>query len=626
MESAPVTCRTTPRLLCLALAATLLQWPAGEAAAQTAAQTKEQKEQAEAAEHYERGLVFFQQGAYPDAEKAFRQAERKDDRNLEYQLATAETYIRLHRPDDALKRYSKIYKKDPTHLRALAGMAASYDEMQNYREATRMWMRLVKMDLAPAQRDEAQRALERSQALFAERYEIAENPAGVAANAATAQQEQQWGLEFSRQLAASGIPEIPDRRISLYVLGLCERLVPVAKGFPRQYQLGVLDSATVNAQTTPGFIFVYRGLLETVTNEAELVGVLAHEMGHTIAHHSGKAVTKAVQNQETLARLKASKGGFSKFLAALVALGNPLGELSFSRDQEAQADRLGIHISYDAWYDPRALASLFQKFESMAPSSRKAWDRMTRTHPFSLGRLNAVNDYVPLLPQRPLMTSSPDFDRMKEQLRALLPSPEPVATTPAPANLPAGTPVSGDGAVIPFTVDNAPFAGEIPATWAARKTESGTVIFEGQKGTEAYQATVEMEIAPKTNLPNHTLADVGDIMVRGLSGKPNARVEMPELRTDGSRSMTPISRSATPRRPTARLSPSGASQTPRGSSSLPASTPRKPTGPRWPSTRRTGKSARSSTAPARAPARVKPRSAASRGSSSSSGRATASGR
>lgn len=505
--------------------------PAGS----TFAQTKEQKEQAEATAHYERGLVFFQQGAYTEAEKAFRQAEKKDDKNLEYQLATAETYVRLHRPDDAMKRYSKIYKKDPSHLRALAGMAASYDEMQNYREATRMWMRLLKMDLLPAQREEAQRALQRSQALFAERYEIAENPAGGAANAATAQQEQQWGLEFSQQLAASGIPEIPDQRISLYVLGLCDRLVPVAKGFPRQYQLAVLDSPTVNAQTTPGFIFVYRGLLETVTTEAELVGVLAHEMGHTIAHHSGKAVTKAVQNQETLARLKASEGGLSKFLATLLAIGNPLGELSFSRDQEAQADRLGIHIAYDAGYDPRALASLFQKFESMAPSSRKAWDRMTRTHPFSLDRLNAVNDYVPLLPERLLMTSSPDFDRMREQLRALPPSPEPVPPTAAPASVPSGPSTARDGAVIPFSVDNAPFAGEIPATWTARKTEIGTVIFEGRKGTEAYQATVEMEIAPKANLPNHTLADVGDIMVRGLSGKPSARVEMPEARTDGAR-------------------------------------------------------------------------------------------
>ncbi len=524
--------RATSQCLSLALAVALFQPVAGTAAGQT----KDAKEQVEAAAQYERGLIFFQQGAYKEAEQAFRQAEKKDEKNLEYQLATADTYIRLHKPDDAIKRYSKIYKKDPTHVRALAGMAASYSEMQHYRDATQMWMRYLTLDLSPTQRDEAQRALRTSQQLFAERYEIAENPAGGAANAATAQQERQWGMEFSQQITASGIPRMPDRRVSDYVQSLCDRLVPVAKGFPPQYEMTVLDSPVVNAQTTPGFIFVYRGLLETVTTEAELVGVLAHEMGHTIAHHSGKAVTKSVQNQQTLTRLQTSQGGVSKFLAGLLAIGNPLGELAFSREQEAQADRLGIHIAYDAGYDPRALASLFQKFESMAPSSRKAWDRMTRTHPFSLDRLNAVNDYVPLLPERNLTTSSPDFDRMKAQLRALPPPPEPVPMpAPAPAPAPSGGGMSGAGAVIPFTVDNAPFAGEMPASWNARKSESGTTIFEGQQGTEAYQATVEMEIAPKVNLRGQSLTDVGQIMVRGLSGKPQASVEPPEPRGDGMR-------------------------------------------------------------------------------------------
>lgn len=518
---------TSPRLS-LVLVAVLLVLTAGVAGAQTREQ-KEQKEQAEAVAAYERGLTFFQQGAYKEAEQAFRQAEKKDEKNLEYQLVTADTYVRLHKPDDAMKRYTKIYKKDPTHLRAMAGMAAAFEEMQNYREATRMWMRYLKMELSPTQRAEGERALRTNQALFAERYEIAENPAGGAANAATAQQERQWGLEFSRQLASSGIPPIPDPWIAWYVQSLCDRLVPVAKGFPPQFQLSVLDSPTVNAQTTPGFIFVYRGLLDTVGSEAELIGVLAHEMGHTIAHHSGKAVTKATQNQQTLTRLQSSGSGFSKFLAALAAIGNPLGELSFSREQEAQADRLGIHIAYDAGYDPRALASLFQKFEAMAPSSRKSWDLMTRTHPFSLDRLNAVNDYVPLLPDRPLRTSSPDFDRMKDQLRRLPPPPEPVPVAAPPANTYAG----GEGAVIPYTLDNAPFAGEIPASWSARKTQSGTIIFEGQKGTEAYQATVELEIAPQANAPGYALEDVAQVVARGLAAKTSARVEAPELRANG---------------------------------------------------------------------------------------------
>ncbi|MGE3492974.1 MAG: M48 family metalloprotease [Vicinamibacterales bacterium] len=505
-----------------------------------AAQSKSESDRIEAAAHYQRGVVFFQQGAYKEAEQAFRQAEKKDGKNIEYQLATADTYIKLHRPDDAIKRYSKIYKADPTHRRALAGMAAAYEEMQNYREATRMWMRYSKMPLGAEELAEATRRLHAAQELFAARYEIAENPAGGAANLATVEQEREWGLQFARQLDASGIQLVPDAGITAYVEALAASITPFAKMFPPQYALFVLDSPVVNAQTAPGFIFVYRGLLDTVTSEAELVGVLAHEMGHTIAHHGGKAVTKATQDQQTVDVLKKKDNKLGKVLAGILEIGNPVNQLSFSREQESQADRLGIHIAYDAGYDPRALAALFQKFESMEPSSRKAWDLMARTHPFSIDRMNAINDYVPLLPDRPLKQSSPAFEQMKARLRALPPpaplQPRPAAPATAASNAPAAPTAPADpggGGVIPFTIDNAPFAGEIPADWVARKTTAGTIIFEGKEGTEAFNATVELEIVPRSTIPDKRVEDVAEIVAVAIGQKQNARVEPPESRGGG---------------------------------------------------------------------------------------------
>ncbi len=499
-------------------------------AAYAATGSAQSKDQVEAAAHFERGMVLFTQGAYKEAEQALRQAEKKDNKNIEYQLATADVYIKLHKPDDALKRYSKIYKADPTHQRSLAGMAAAYEEMQNYREAVRMWMRYTKMPLAPEEMTAATGRLRAAQELFAARYEIAENPAGGAANLATAEQERAWGVEFARALDASGIQLVPDASVTAYVKDLAASIAPFAKMFPRDYQLFVLDSPTVNAQTTPGFIFVYRGLLEIVTSEAELVGVLAHEMAHTIAHHGGKAVTKAAQDQQTVNSLKKQQGGLAKLLAGALEMGNPVNQLSFSRDQEAQADRLGIHIAYDAGYDPRALAEMFQKFESMQPSSRKSWDLMSRTHPFSLDRLNAVNDYVPLLPERRLRTSSPAFDAMKARLRALPPPAPPVPRQPPDA--PAAT---GGQGVMPYTIDNAPFAGEIPAEWTARKTDAGTIVFEGQKGTEAYQATVELQIGPHADFPGKSLDDMAETVYRALGRNTRAQMNRPESRSDGTR-------------------------------------------------------------------------------------------
>ncbi|MEW6321948.1 MAG: M48 family metalloprotease [Acidobacteriota bacterium] len=483
------------------------------------------KSQLEAAANYDRGLVFLQQGAYKEAEQALRQAERRDDKNLDYQFAVAYAYLKLHRPDDALKRYQRIYKNDPTNLRAIVGLAATYEEMLNHREAVRMWQRYAKMDLPPREREEAAELLRTAQDLFVREWEIAENPAGGAPNAASRDEEREWGLQFAREMAASGIPLVQDAPLVAYVAGLCQRLVAVAKGFPREYELFVLDSPAVNAQTVPGFIFVYRGILETVQSETELAGVLAHELAHSMARHAGKSVTRAAQDQQTLEALQRQDSALARFLARLMALSNPIGQLAFSREQESQADRIAIHVLWDAGFDPRGLASLFRRFESIEPSSRRSWDLMTKTHPFSIDRMNAVNDYVTLFPDRafPSGAAAP-FSEMKARLAALPPPP-----TPAPSTAPAAS-ADAAGGTVPFTLDDAPFSGEIPATWVARKTESGTIVFEGRPGTEAYEATVELEIASKASLPGRSAADIADVVYQGTSSKPNARMQRPEPR------------------------------------------------------------------------------------------------
>jgi tetratricopeptide (TPR) repeat protein len=161
-----------------------------EAGPTAGAPASKAKDLALGAESYKRGLVFVQQGAWKEAEQALRAAEKRDGNNLEYQLSTAFVYLKLHRPDDAMRRYQRIYKTDPTHLRALVGMAATYDEMQFYRDEIGFWMRYVKMDLSPAQREEGERMLRSAQDLFVQRWEIAENPRGGATKSS-------WGCRRS---------------------------------------------------------------------------------------------------------------------------------------------------------------------------------------------------------------------------------------------------------------------------------------------------------------------------------------------------------------------------------------------------------------------------------------------
>jgi predicted Zn-dependent protease len=519
----------TARRIASALAlASLLALPA------FAGETKEAKRQREAAEGaaaFARATTFYEQGAYAEAEKEFRTAEKKTDNQVvEYVMATAQNCLKLHKPDDALKRYEKVYKKDPKNAAALRGMAESYEEMQNYREAVRMWMRYAKAGLAPVPKKEADKRLAAARQLFAERYEIAENPGGGAENLATQEQELAWGLGVAQEIASSGVPELRDEVVNSYVKGLCKALVGKAKSFPTNYQVFILDSATVNAFTTPGFIFVFRGILEATDDEAQLAGVLAHEIGHSLAHHVGKSQTRVAKDAAQVEKFKASNSKLSRMLGKLMESGNPVGQLAFSRENEAQADRLGVHIAFDAGYDPRGLAGVFQKFESMSPSSRKSWDLMARTHPFSIDRVNAVNEYVTLLPARTTKTTSPAYQKMKARLKTLPPAPDATGQLlEAPArteSAPPQPPPTEATATKPYSLNGTPFKGEMPADWTLRNSDVG-VVFEGQKGTEAYNATVQLELVDKGGLEGKSLNDVGEYVLAGLRKKEDASVEQP---------------------------------------------------------------------------------------------------
>jgi hypothetical protein len=163
----------------------------------------------------------------------------------------------------------------------------------------------------------------------------------------------------------------------------------------------------------------------------------------------------------------------------------------------------------------------------MSPSSRKAWDLMARTHPFSIDRLNAVNEYASLLPPRTTRKTSPAFERMKARLKALPPAPDATGQLlEAPARTEAPPPAPKTIETRSFSVDGLPFRGEFPADWTLRNGSAG-IVFEGQKGTEAYQVTVQLELLEKARLPGRSLGDLVDYVQGSLREREDAAVEAP---------------------------------------------------------------------------------------------------
>ena len=185
--------------------------------------------------------------------------------------------------------------------------------------------------------------------------------------ALTRDQEIAIGLQSAPQMAQQFGGEDPDQSIQADVAAVGGRIASrsVAGQTPYQFSFHVLrDPETVNAFALPGGpIFITRGLLQRFQNEAQLAGVLGHEMGHVIARHSAAQIAKSQLAQGLVAAAGAAGsddqggGGRAAQVAAVVA---QMMQLKYGRGDETQADTLGVRLMSEAGYDPRALIDVMR--------------------------------------------------------------------------------------------------------------------------------------------------------------------------------------------------------------------------------------------------------------------------
>jgi len=145
------------------------------------------------------------------------------------------------------------------------------------------------------------------------------------------------------------------------------------------------DDATVNAFAVPGgYMYFYTGLIKTLDNEAEFVGVMAHEMAHVARRHSSEQLTKAYGIDMLLSMLLGNNANQWVKIAADLAAG--LVELKFSRNNEFEADKYAVIYTYPTEWDARGVANFFEKLDSHSPTPV-----FLSTHPADKDRIAAVN-------------------------------------------------------------------------------------------------------------------------------------------------------------------------------------------------------------------------------------------
>ena len=251
-------------------------------------------------------------------------------------------------------------------------------------------------------------------------------------NLFTPQQDIEVGREVEKQ-AESQLQMLRDKGVDDYLDRLGHRLATKAPGEKYPYQFKAVNDMNINAFALPGgFLFVNRGTIEAADNEAQLSGVIGHEIGHVALRHGTNQMTKASFAQLLASGIGAMSGSGSA-ASLLTRLGVGFGAnsllLKYSRDAERQADIVGTQILYDNNFDPRAMAQFFEMLEK---ESKTRPIQFFSDHPNPENRVSAVNAEIARMggPLANYRTDSPEFHEIQKHVRSLPPPAKPAGGSP----------------------------------------------------------------------------------------------------------------------------------------------------------------------------------------------------
>ncbi len=220
--------------------------------------------------------------------------------------------------------------------------------------------------------------------------------------------------EISRQLVV-----LRDERTGAYVQRLGERLAAEAPGYRFPYKFVVVASPEVNAFALPGgYVFVNEGAIEAARSEAELAGVLAHEIAHVSLRHGTTQASRAYLAKTGMniasAVTVALRGDVGRLVAVVGGAGASKFFLKSNREAEAQADAEGARLMASAGYDPREMAEFFERlYEHGGGRGREE----SGDHPDPASRVAAINEVAAALKSQAVRArDSEEFRRVRSSL------------------------------------------------------------------------------------------------------------------------------------------------------------------------------------------------------------------
>lgn len=225
------------------------------------------------------------------------------------------------------------------------------------------------------------------------------------------------GRQYAQQVDSSS-KLIQDPVITEYVNRLGQNLVRNSDS-KVPFTIKVVDADVINAFALPGgFFYVNTGLILAADNEAELAGVMAHEIAHVAACHIARENTRGTLAQLASIPLIFVGGGVGLAAQEAAGLALPMTFLKFSRGFEAEADYLGVQYMYKSGYDPQAFTAFFEKIEAQEKKKPGTFSKAFETHPPTPDRIEKSQEEIQkLLPAQPTYkVDTSEFQDVKARL------------------------------------------------------------------------------------------------------------------------------------------------------------------------------------------------------------------
>jgi hypothetical protein len=232
--------------------------------------------------------------------------------------------------------------------------------------------------------------------------------------------EIRMGKEYATQIESS-LKMVTDPVVNEYVNRVGQNLVRNSDA-KVPFTIKVVDSDVINAMALPGgFFYVNSGLILAADDEAELAGVMAHEIAHVAARHTTRQLTRAQFANYASLPLIFIGGGIGLAAREAAGIGLPVTFLKFSRSFEAEADYLGIQYMYKAGYDPNEFVNFFEKIQAQEKKKPGSMAKVFSDHPQTPDRIQKSQEEIAtILPAKDqYIETTSEFNDIKARLAAI---------------------------------------------------------------------------------------------------------------------------------------------------------------------------------------------------------------